>query len=70
VSTGTFYLNGWDVFRLPFCLFTDPETARVGLDENEAVAAGRPYRVAKLPMQARLRYHRREAADFVGLAAD
>jgi pyruvate/2-oxoglutarate dehydrogenase complex dihydrolipoamide dehydrogenase (E3) component len=31
---------------IPFCLFTDPEIARVGLNENEAVAAGRPYRVA------------------------
>jgi pyruvate/2-oxoglutarate dehydrogenase complex dihydrolipoamide dehydrogenase (E3) component len=37
---------------IPFCLFTDPEIARVGLNETEAVAAGRPYRVAKLPMQA------------------
>jgi pyruvate/2-oxoglutarate dehydrogenase complex dihydrolipoamide dehydrogenase (E3) component len=37
---------------VPFCLFTDPEIARVGLNETEAVAAGRPYRVAKLPMQA------------------
>jgi pyruvate/2-oxoglutarate dehydrogenase complex dihydrolipoamide dehydrogenase (E3) component len=40
---------------IPFCLFTDPEIARVGLSENEAVAAGRPYRVAKLPMGAVLR---------------
>ena len=40
---------------IPFCLFTDPEMARVGLNENEAVAAGRPYRVAKLPMEAVLR---------------
>jgi pyruvate/2-oxoglutarate dehydrogenase complex dihydrolipoamide dehydrogenase (E3) component len=40
---------------VPFCLFTDPEIARVGLNEKEAVAAGRPYRVAKLPMQAVLR---------------
>jgi len=40
---------------IPFCLFTDPEIARVGLNENEAAAAGRPYRVAKLPMQAVLR---------------
>ena len=40
---------------IPFCLFTDPEIARVGLNENEALAAGRPYRVAKLPMQAVLR---------------
>jgi pyruvate/2-oxoglutarate dehydrogenase complex dihydrolipoamide dehydrogenase (E3) component len=40
---------------VPFCLFTDPEIARVGLNENEAIAAGRPYRVAKLPMLAVLR---------------
>jgi pyruvate/2-oxoglutarate dehydrogenase complex dihydrolipoamide dehydrogenase (E3) component len=40
---------------IPFCLFTDPEIARVGLNENEAVAAARPYRVAKLPMEAVLR---------------
>jgi pyruvate/2-oxoglutarate dehydrogenase complex dihydrolipoamide dehydrogenase (E3) component len=40
---------------VPFCLFTDPEIARVGLNEKEAVAADRPYRVAKLPMQAVLR---------------
>jgi pyruvate/2-oxoglutarate dehydrogenase complex dihydrolipoamide dehydrogenase (E3) component len=40
---------------VPFCLFTDPEIARVGLNENEAVAAGRPYRAAKLPMEAVLR---------------
>ncbi len=39
----------------PFCLFTDPEIARVGLNEREAAAAGCPYRVAKLPMQAVLR---------------
>jgi pyruvate/2-oxoglutarate dehydrogenase complex dihydrolipoamide dehydrogenase (E3) component len=42
---------------IPFCLFTDPEIARVGLNETEAVAAGRPYRVAKLPMEAVLRAH-------------
>jgi pyruvate/2-oxoglutarate dehydrogenase complex dihydrolipoamide dehydrogenase (E3) component len=40
---------------VPFCLFTDPEIARVGFNENEAIAAGRPYRVAKLPMHAVLR---------------
>jgi pyruvate/2-oxoglutarate dehydrogenase complex dihydrolipoamide dehydrogenase (E3) component len=40
---------------VPFCLFTDPEIARVGLNEKEAAAADRPYRVAKLPMQAVLR---------------
>ena len=36
---------------IPFCLFTDPEVARVGLNENEAVAAGRPYRV-RAPIRA------------------
>src|SRR5262249_11856986 len=40
---------------VPFCLFTDPEIARVGLSEIEAVAAGRSYRVAKVPMDAVLR---------------
>lgn len=40
---------------VPFCLFTDPEIARVGINENEAIAAGRRYRVAKLPMEAVLR---------------
>jgi pyruvate/2-oxoglutarate dehydrogenase complex dihydrolipoamide dehydrogenase (E3) component len=40
---------------VPFCLFTDPEIARVGLNENEAVATGRRYRLAKMPMQAVLR---------------
>src|SRR5580658_1539124 len=40
---------------VPYCLFTDPEIARVGLNELEAVAAGLPYRVAKLPMNAVLR---------------
>jgi pyruvate/2-oxoglutarate dehydrogenase complex dihydrolipoamide dehydrogenase (E3) component len=39
----------------PFCLFTDPEIARVGLNENEALAAGRRYRMAKMPMEAVLR---------------
>jgi pyruvate/2-oxoglutarate dehydrogenase complex dihydrolipoamide dehydrogenase (E3) component len=40
---------------IPFCLFTDPEVARVGLNENEAIAAGRAYRVAKLPIEDVLR---------------
>lgn len=40
---------------VPFCLFTDPEIARVGLSENEAVAAGRRYRLTKMPMEAVLR---------------
>lgn len=37
---------------VPFCLFTDPEIARVGLNETEATSVGRRYRLAKLPMQA------------------
>lgn len=40
---------------IPFCLFTDPEIARVGLNETEAMAEGRRYRMAKLPMEAVLR---------------
>ncbi len=39
----------------PFCLFTDPEIARVGLNESEAQATGRRYRMAKMPMEAVLR---------------
>jgi pyruvate/2-oxoglutarate dehydrogenase complex dihydrolipoamide dehydrogenase (E3) component len=39
----------------PFCLFMDPELARVGLSESEAAQAGRAYRLAKLPMEAVLR---------------
>jgi pyruvate/2-oxoglutarate dehydrogenase complex dihydrolipoamide dehydrogenase (E3) component len=40
---------------IPFCLFTDPPLARVGLSENEAKSAGVAVRVAKLPMGAVLR---------------
>jgi len=40
---------------IPFCLFTDPEYARVGLSELEAANAGISCRVAKLPMDAVLR---------------
>ncbi len=38
--------------QVPFCMFTDPEFARVGLSESEAKAQGIPYRLAKLPMEA------------------
>jgi pyruvate/2-oxoglutarate dehydrogenase complex dihydrolipoamide dehydrogenase (E3) component len=38
--------------QVPFCMFTDPEFARVGLNETEAKARGIPYRLAKLPMAA------------------
>ena len=41
--------------QMPFCLFTDPELARVGLDESQAKQRGIPYRLAKIPMLAVLR---------------
>src|SRR3984885_12672506 len=40
---------------IPFCIFTDPELARVGLNETEAKKRGGAYRLAKLPMAAVLR---------------
>lgn len=40
---------------IPFCMFTDPELARVGLNESEARKLAIPYRVAKIPMAAVLR---------------
>jgi pyruvate/2-oxoglutarate dehydrogenase complex dihydrolipoamide dehydrogenase (E3) component len=40
---------------VPFCLFTDPEFARVGLSESEARAHGVAYRVFKIPMAAVMR---------------
>src|SRR2546426_54949 len=40
---------------VPYCLFTDPELARVGLSEHDAHARGMPYRVFKVPMDAVLR---------------
>jgi pyruvate/2-oxoglutarate dehydrogenase complex dihydrolipoamide dehydrogenase (E3) component len=41
--------------QVPFCLFTDPEFARIGLSETEAKAQGIPYRLFKVPMGAVLR---------------
>jgi pyruvate/2-oxoglutarate dehydrogenase complex dihydrolipoamide dehydrogenase (E3) component len=41
--------------QVPFCLFTDPELARVGLSEREARERSIPYRVAKIPMADVLR---------------
>ncbi|AWM36035.1 Mercuric reductase [Gemmata obscuriglobus] len=41
--------------QVPFCLFTDPELARVGLSEREARERGTGYRLAKIPMEAVLR---------------
>src|SRR5215475_7592382 len=41
--------------QVPFCLFTDPEFARVGLSETEAKRRGIPYRLFKIPMEEVLR---------------
>ncbi|PYX08567.1 MAG: mercuric reductase [Acidobacteria bacterium] len=41
--------------QVPYCLFTDPELARVGLSETEARAQEIPYRLFKVPMEANLR---------------
>jgi pyruvate/2-oxoglutarate dehydrogenase complex dihydrolipoamide dehydrogenase (E3) component len=41
--------------QVPFCLFTDPELARVGLSEREARERGVAYRLAKIPMTSVLR---------------
>jgi pyruvate/2-oxoglutarate dehydrogenase complex dihydrolipoamide dehydrogenase (E3) component len=40
---------------VPYCVFTDPPLARVGMSEREARARGVPVRVAKLPTRAVLR---------------
>jgi pyruvate/2-oxoglutarate dehydrogenase complex dihydrolipoamide dehydrogenase (E3) component len=41
--------------QVPFCLFTDPEFARIGLSEKEAKAQGIAYRLFKIPMEGVLR---------------
>jgi len=40
---------------VPYCIFTDPELARVGLSESEAKSRKIAYRVAKLPVSNILR---------------
>jgi pyruvate/2-oxoglutarate dehydrogenase complex dihydrolipoamide dehydrogenase (E3) component len=40
---------------IPYCMFTDPPLARVGLSEGEAQRQGVTVRVARLPMSAVLR---------------
>ncbi|MBY5454093.1 MULTISPECIES: dihydrolipoyl dehydrogenase family protein [Rhizobium] len=35
---------------IPYCVFIDPEFARIGMNEAEALKEGIEYRVAKLPM--------------------
>jgi len=41
--------------QVPSCMFTDPELARIGLNEREAKERGIAYRLAKIPMVAVLR---------------
>jgi pyruvate/2-oxoglutarate dehydrogenase complex dihydrolipoamide dehydrogenase (E3) component len=52
-------LNGGDrtiTDRLvPYCMFTDPEVGRVGMNESEARRAGVAYRISRTPMAAVLR---------------
>jgi pyruvate/2-oxoglutarate dehydrogenase complex dihydrolipoamide dehydrogenase (E3) component len=43
--------------QVPYCLFTDPELARIGLSETEAEAQGIAYRLFKVPMETNLRAH-------------
>jgi pyruvate/2-oxoglutarate dehydrogenase complex dihydrolipoamide dehydrogenase (E3) component len=35
---------------IPYCLFTDPELAHVGMTESEALAKNMSYRIARMPM--------------------
>lgn len=41
--------------HVPFCLFTDPEFARIGLNETDAQKRGVRYRLFKMPMAGVLR---------------
>jgi pyruvate/2-oxoglutarate dehydrogenase complex dihydrolipoamide dehydrogenase (E3) component len=43
--------------QVPFCMFIDPELARVGLSEREAKERQIPYRLTKIPMDHVLRTH-------------
>ena len=47
-------LEGGDASKrdrvLPYVMFTDPQLGRVGMSEGDAKAAGRNFRVARLPM--------------------
>jgi pyruvate/2-oxoglutarate dehydrogenase complex dihydrolipoamide dehydrogenase (E3) component len=53
------HLNGGNRTKakrlVPFCMFTDPELARVGKNESEARRDGVEYRLAKMPMAEILR---------------
>ena len=52
-------LNGGDRVttgrQVPYCLFTDPELARIGLNESQARTRRVPYRLFKVPMESNLR---------------
>jgi pyruvate/2-oxoglutarate dehydrogenase complex dihydrolipoamide dehydrogenase (E3) component len=41
--------------QVPYCLFTDPELAHIGLSETAATAQGIPHRLFKVPMESNLR---------------
>jgi pyruvate/2-oxoglutarate dehydrogenase complex dihydrolipoamide dehydrogenase (E3) component len=41
--------------QIPYTLFTDPELARIGMNEKEAKARGVTYRLFKIPMERVLR---------------
>jgi pyruvate/2-oxoglutarate dehydrogenase complex dihydrolipoamide dehydrogenase (E3) component len=41
--------------QVPYCLFTDPELAHIGLSETEAKTQGISYRLFKVPMETNLR---------------
>ena len=40
---------------VPYCMFTDPQLGRVGLNEKEAKRAAIPYRISRIPMAGVLR---------------
>jgi pyruvate/2-oxoglutarate dehydrogenase complex dihydrolipoamide dehydrogenase (E3) component len=42
---------------VPYCMFTDPQLAHVGLSEREAQRQGIAVRIARLPMSTVLRTH-------------
>jgi pyruvate/2-oxoglutarate dehydrogenase complex dihydrolipoamide dehydrogenase (E3) component len=43
--------------QVPFCMFTDPGLARVGLSERQAQDRGIAYRMFRIPIEAVLRAH-------------
>ncbi len=42
----------WKFRAVPFCVYTDPEVAMVGLSEQEAKAQGRKVKVSRVPLNA------------------